>query len=169
MKRFVSIGFFAIALACTKADEGPSAPIADGSYMTFSVTDSLSSGPVTYDVRLDFKKRGEVFDVSFKHSGSEPKVEPIKVNRRLVPEDNVISAYSLGRLWLEPAGRVAGKRTPCGTVSKEHKYREWNVCRVDGICGTDQGSRFYEKSTGMLVGFVFSGLVDRMAYVRESG
>ncbi|MEQ9497879.1 MAG: hypothetical protein RIT81_13495 [Deltaproteobacteria bacterium] len=163
MKRWVLIAL--LASACTKSS-GEGAPVVDGSYMVYLVSQPMGADVVEYDVKVSLAKQGNVFEMKIESTEPGETFEPLRVDERLVPENNVIGAYDLGRLWLPPEGRAAGKRTPCGTVSKAQKYRDWDVFRVDGLCGRAQGSRHYEQSTGMLVGFV---LGQTSGYLKESG
>jgi hypothetical protein len=155
------------APACTK--KGPAAPVKNGSFLVYAVTESFPTGAKTYDARLTFTEQGNLFTLKFDFGGQAETPPPMQVDAALVPSDNVIPALNIGRLWLPPEGRAVGKRTPCGAVGAQQKFRRWDVFVVDGLCGRAAGSRYYESSTGMLVGFQFSGGIEIGAYLKDSG
>lgn len=169
MKRLCVVAGLVLGLsACKSGKEGPAAPVQNGSYMLFQINDSSPTGVIKFDVKLSFTQDGDVYNMTVEHTGSDPKVDPMKVDQQLVPEENVISAFGLGRLWLPPEGRAVGKVTPCGKVQKQQTYKQWKVWKVDGLCGTSHGSRYYEENTGMLVGFMYTGGLDRNGYLKDS-
>lgn len=161
--------WLALGLGCKKSEPAAQAPVVDGSWMVFQVNESRPMDSVQWDLRLDFAQKGPFYELRFQTTDPGPKAGPVKLDGQLVPPDNVISAYSLGRIWLPPEGRANGKRTPCGTVGKKKKWQQWEVYPVQGLCGTAQGNRFYEASTGMMVGFQFSGAVEFIGIVKASG
>lgn len=159
-----------IGLACQKPGSGERerAPVTAGGELVYEVTESGAAGPVVHEVKLSFTEKGDEWEVNFEATEPAEGAPPIRVNGELVPADNVISAYSLGRLYLPTAGRAADKRTACGTVGPVRKYKQWDVFPVEGLCGTMAGTRFYEASTGMLVGWIYSGAVDENAVLKSS-
>lgn len=123
-----------LATACTKSSSEGGAPIVNGSYLIFEVAEPTGTMVAKHDVKVSFAKQGNVFDMKIETTEPETTFESVRVDARLVPETNVIRPYDLGRLWLPPEGRALNKRTPCGRVSGEQKYRDWEVYRVDGVC-----------------------------------
>jgi len=158
-----------VLLAACNSESGPGAPVQAGSFMVYNIVETVGPSSIDYEVRVDVAQNGGVYDlkVTSTRSGSAP--EQIKVDKSLIPSDNVIKAFDLGRLWLPPEGRAPSKRTACGVVGEKRKYRNWEVWPVDGICGLKNGSRFYEVNTGMLVGFMFPGGNEMTAYLKSSG
>lgn len=168
MRRLLLLPIVLAVAACSR--KVTPAPVKDGSFMVYEISEVMPTVTHTSSVRLSFKQEGELYTVSFAVEGSaDPAPPPIKVNSALVPEENVISAYDLGRLWLPPEGRSSGARTPCGVVAPQRKFKQWDVFPVEGVCGRAMGTRFYELNTGMLVGYQYSGAAEIVAYVKESG
>lgn len=157
-----------LLFACNK-DTGPGAPVQAGSFMVYNIVETAGPSSIDYEVRVDVAQNGGVFELKFTSTQPGRNTEPLKVDKSLIPSDNVISAWDLGRLWLPPEGRAQSKRTPCGLVGEKRKYRTWEVWPVDGICGLRNGTRFYEVNTGMLVGFMFPGGNEIVAYLKSSG
>lgn len=169
MKRRVWL-WLVLGLACQKPGSGPRerAPVTPGGVLVYEVTESGAGGPVSHELTLSFQEKGEDWEVNFAATEPGEGAPSIRVNGELVPADNVISAYSLGRLYLPTAGRAADKRTVCGMVGPVRKYKQWDVYPVEGLCGTTAGTRFYEASTGMLVGWIYSGAADENAFLKSS-
>ena len=159
-----------LGLACQKPGSGERerAPVTPGGVLIYEVTESSMAGSVVHELKLSFQEKGDEWELNFEATAPGEGAPAIRVNGELVPADNVISAYSLGRLYLPTGGRAANKRTVCGTVGPLRKYKQWDVYPVDGACGTMAGTRFYEASTGMLVGWIYSGAVDEAAILKDS-
>lgn len=159
-----------LVLGCKKPGSGEveRAPVTPGGALVYEVTESSFNGPVVHQITLGFKARGDGWRVEFAATPPGESAAPIEVDGGLIPQDNVISAYSIGRLYLPTPGRADGKRTPCGAVGPVRKYQQWDVFPVDGLCGTKAGTRFYEANTGMLVGWIYAGASDESAVLKES-
>jgi hypothetical protein len=159
-----------LALGCNKAGtEGPAAPVTDGGYLVYAVTESSPVGTEHYQLKLSFREQSNRYQITFESTDAEKKAPAVRVDRALVPDDNVITAFDLGRLWLPPEARRSGARTPCGVVSGPRKFQRWEVFAIDGACALAAGTRYYEVSTGMLVGFQFPGGQEITAQLESSG
>lgn len=170
MRGWSWLGLMIGLAACQKPGSGGQerAPVTPGGMLLYEVTEASAAGSVIHEVKLSFTEKGEDWEINFEATAPAEGAPPVRVNAELVPADNVISAYSLGRLYLPTAGRAANKRTACGMVGAQRKYKQWDVFPVDGACGTMAGTRFYEASTGMLVGWLYSGAVDEAAVLKDS-
>src|SRR5687767_4900930 len=116
-----------LAAGACSTRTGPGAPVVDGSFMTFDVVEAYASGGIQYDVKLAFKQTVDGFRIDLSSTHATLKTAEIRVDSHLIPADNIVREFDLGRLWLPPEGRAVGKRTPCGTVGEQRKYKNWDV------------------------------------------
>src|SRR5262245_23808373 len=105
------------ALGCNRTQaDAPAAPVTDGGYLVYAVTESTPAGTISYQLKLSFREVWRGYEIRFESTDPAKQADPVKVDRALVPGENVITAFDLGRLWIPAEGRQAGKRTPCGTA-----------------------------------------------------
>lgn len=138
--------------ACTKAP-AEVAPVKDGSILVYTAQLSTLNNVFEYEVKATLTAKGDSeFLLQLDSSRPEPG-GPFTVDATLNPSEKIIEAYGLGRLWIPTNSRRQGAITDCGRVDKQRKFKEWDVWELHGRCGKTMGSRYYEVSTGMLVGF----------------
>lgn len=136
-----------LAMGCTKVEQ---APIETGSFLTYMITDHSEKYPVT----LRFQRNGTTLTMTAEGGPAamgpqtldgQGKADTVKVPMNSGPVD-------IAMLWLPSASRKPGTRTRAGRVHKEQAYERWQVWRVMGE-GQAPEVRFYEKNTGILVGW----------------
>ncbi|MBI4818768.1 MAG: hypothetical protein HY791_21035 [Deltaproteobacteria bacterium] len=160
---FATILALVLGPGCSRRSEAPFAP---GVALTYQVSYTAGDRTEHYDVTLKFKgKPGSLkadFEVNPPEHGGGNLNDQEYSDRRPMKFPHMGAEVVVGQLYLAAADRQVGLVTPTGRITGKRTHEGFDVWAISGTSGFQLGTRFYDQSSGVLVGWNFEGITSKL-------